>query len=67
MLSIIFGETFKIFGYFNQTFGGIMMHRKAFLKNITRFIYELGMLKRHKHDGYALAGVGDLPSIADTH
>ena len=41
------------------------MHRETFFKNITRFIYELGMLKRHKHDGYALAGVENLPSIAE--
>ncbi len=37
------------------------------LKSFVNFIYEMGMLKRHKHDGYTLAGVPSsmLPSIAE--
>ena len=37
------------------------------IKGIVNFIYEMGMLKRHKHDGYTLAGVppSELPSIAE--
>ncbi len=37
------------------------------IKGIVNFIYEMEMLKRHKHDGYSLAGVSssELPSIAE--
>lgn len=35
------------------------------MKNITNFFFELGMLKRQKHTGFALAGVKNLDSLAD--
>jgi len=37
------------------------------LKNIVKFIFEVGMLKRRKHDGYTLAGIStsQIPSIAE--
>ncbi len=37
------------------------------MKNVINFLYETGMLKRRKHDGYVLAGVltHELPSIAE--
>jgi putative hydrolase of HD superfamily len=34
-------------------------------KQITQFIFELGQLRRIKHEGYRLAGVGDVISVAD--
>ena len=37
------------------------------MKEIVKFLYEVGMLKRKKHEGYALAGVPylEMPSIAE--
>lgn len=34
-------------------------------KTIANFLFELGMLKRQKHTGFALAGVRNLDSLAD--
>lgn len=34
-------------------------------KAIANFLFELGMLKRQKHTGFALAGVRQLDSLAD--
>ena len=41
--------------------------KKISEKNIVNFLYEVGMLKRRKHEGYMLAGVPsyELPSIAE--
>ncbi|HBH46330.1 MAG TPA: hypothetical protein DDX47_03120 [Candidatus Jacksonbacteria bacterium] len=33
--------------------------------NLTNFLFELAMLKRQKHTGYAVAGVKELDSLAD--
>lgn len=35
------------------------------MKNITNFLFELSMLKRQPHSGFALAGVKNLDSLAD--
>ncbi|MEK9165333.1 MAG: HD domain-containing protein [Patescibacteria group bacterium] len=35
------------------------------VKTIANFLFELGMLKRQKHSGFALAGVRNLDSLAD--
>lgn len=35
------------------------------VKKIINFLFELGMLKRQKHSGFALAGVRELDSLAD--
>ncbi|MFH1366841.1 MAG: HD domain-containing protein [Patescibacteria group bacterium] len=34
-------------------------------KKITDFFFELGMLKREKHSGFALAGINDINSLND--
>jgi len=34
-------------------------------KEVTKFIYELGQLRRLRHEGLTIAGVTDLLSVAD--